>query len=268
MPSPLELLLDPISLTVLAIYAALMLWEYLLPARPLPAAPGWRLRGLAAFAVYFLLSSYLPLLWTGYLLPLQLFDLSALGTWGGALAGLLVYELCAYGWHRGMHSSTVLWRGLHQMHHSAERLDTFGAFWFSPLDMAGWTAVSSFALTVVVGLTPAAATVVLLTLTLLAILQHANVRTPRWLGYLVQRPESHSHHHGTGVHRDNYANLPVFDLLFGTFHNPRDFLPASGFYDGASLRVGDMLLFRDIAQSPQPATGTVVATGSAPASRR
>ena len=56
MPSPLDLLLHPVSLAVFAIYGALMLWEFLLPARPLPHAPGWRLRGLAAFAVYFLLS--------------------------------------------------------------------------------------------------------------------------------------------------------------------------------------------------------------------
>ena len=42
MPSILELLFDPISLTVLAIYAALMLWEFLLPARQRPAARGLR----------------------------------------------------------------------------------------------------------------------------------------------------------------------------------------------------------------------------------
>lgn len=250
MPSPIELLLHPVSLAVFGIYAALVLWEFLRPARQLPHAPWWRLRGLAAFGAYFLVSSYLPLFWTETLLPLQLFDLSGLGTWGGAAVGLLVYELCAYAYHRGMHASTLLWRGLHQMHHSAERIDTFGAFWFSPLDMAGWTAVSSFALTLVVGLTPMAATVVLLVLTLLAVFQHANIRTPRWLGYFVQRPESHSHHHGRGVHRDNYADLPVIDMLFGTFHNPRDFVPANGFYDGASLRVPAMLAFRDVATEP------------------
>lgn len=66
----------------------------------------------------------------------------------------------------------------------------------------------------------------------------------------MQRPESHSYHHARGIHRDNYADLPVFDILFGTFHNPRDFAPANGFYDGASLRVGEMLLFRDVAAVP------------------
>ena len=41
-----------------------------------------------------------------------------------------------------------------------------------------------------------------------------------------------------------------FDLVFGTFDNPRDFAPANGFYDGASLRVTEMLVFRDIAAPP------------------
>ena len=77
-------------------------------------------------------SSYLPLLWSEQLARFQLLDLTALGTWGGAVVGLLVYEAGVYFWHRTMHGSDRLWRVFHQMHHSAERLDTYGAFWFSP----------------------------------------------------------------------------------------------------------------------------------------
>jgi len=251
-PTPLEILLDPVSLAVLAMYGALMLWEALAPARKLPAVRGWRFRGLAAFAAYFYLSSYLPLWWDGLFARFQLFDLTGLGTWGGALAGLLVYELCAYGYHRSMHGSDALWRVFHQMHHSAERMDTAGAWWFSPMDMVGWTAVGSLSLVLLVGVTPEAATVILLTVTFLAIFQHANVRTPRWLGYIVQRPESHAIHHGRGVHRYNYADLPVFDMLFGTFRNPVGYTGESGFYDGASARVADMLLFRDVSRPRLP----------------
>lgn len=245
MPTPLDLLLDPISLAVFAIYAALILWEALAPARPLPSVKGWRVAGLAAFAVYFFLSSYLPILWGDWLAPIQLADLSALPTWAGAAIGLLTYEFGAYVYHRSMHRSAWLWRGLHQMHHSAERLDTFSAFWFSPLDMVGWTLLASVSLTLV-GLAPEATTVVLLTVTLLAIFQHSNLRTPRWLGVFVQRPEAHSHHHERGVHDRNFADLPVFDIVFGTFHNPREFAPATGFYEGASRRVAEMLVFRDV----------------------
>src|SRR5262249_12539841 len=86
-PTPIELLLDPISIAVFALYGALIAWEALAPARPLPPVAGWRVRGLLAFVAYFFLSSYLPLLWSGYLARYQLFDLTSLGTWTGAAVG-------------------------------------------------------------------------------------------------------------------------------------------------------------------------------------
>ena len=188
MPNPIEILLDPVSLAVILIYGTLIIWESLAPApRVLPEIRGWRMRGLAAFAVYFYLSSYLPLLWSGYLARYQLLDLSGLGTWGGACVGLLLYELGAYGWHRAMHGTNLLWRAFHQMHHSAERLDSYSAFWFSPLDMVGWTALLSLCLTLA-GLTPEAATLVIYATTFFGVFQHSNIRTPRWLGYFLQRP--------------------------------------------------------------------------------
>jgi sterol desaturase/sphingolipid hydroxylase (fatty acid hydroxylase superfamily) len=242
--------LDPTSLTVIALYAALILWETVAPARTLPLLKGWKLRGLVAFVAYFFLSSYLPLLWSEQLARFQLFDLTALGTWGGAFVGLLIYEAGVYVWHRTMHGSDVLWRVFHQMHHSAERLDAFGAFWFSPLDMIAWTVLFSLCLTFGVGLTPEATTLAMLTTTFLSVFQHSNVRTPRWLGYFVQRPESHSRHHARGVHAGNYSDLPLFDLLFGTFHNPHDFAAETGFYHGASGRIVEMLRFREVSRPP------------------
>lgn len=268
MPTLAELVTDPVSLAVFALYAAVIAWEALRPARPLPDVRGWRTRGLVAFAAFFLVSSYLPLAVADAFAPLRVVDLTHLPTWAGALVGVLVYELGVYAWHRTMHGSNVLWRAFHQMHHSAERIDAFGAFWFSPLDMIGWTVLSVVALSVV-GLSPAATTATLLVTTFLSVFQHANVRTPRWLGVLVQRPESHSRHHERGVHAHNYSDLPVFDLLFGTFDNPRDFAPRAGFYDGASARVGDMVLFRDVATPPAAAAAArvVVAAQTPPAGR-
>ncbi len=248
MPTPLEILLDPVSIGVLVLYALMMLWEALAPARSLPTIRGWHLRALGSFVVYFFLSSYLPLLWDGYLAAYQLVDLSSLGAIPGALAGLLVYNALLYAWHRSMHASDTLWRVFHQAHHSAERLDTFGAFYFSPMDMIGFTFMGSLALALIVGLSPEAITLFLFAAMFLGIFQHANVRTPRWVGYFVQRPESHSIHHERGVHRYNYADLPVFDMLFGTFRNPATYVAETGFYDGASSRIGEMLMFRDVSQ--------------------
>ncbi|MDJ0700525.1 MAG: sterol desaturase family protein [Woeseiaceae bacterium] len=248
MPTPLEILLDPISIGVLALYGALMLWEALAPGRQLARVKGWIPRALASFAVYFYLSSYLPLIWDGYLARYQLFDLSGLGTVAGAAIGVLVYEGLVYAWHRAMHESDFLFRTFHQMHHSAERLDTFGAFYFSPLDMAGFTLLGSLSLSLIVGLSPQAVTVFLFVTMFLGIFQHTNIKTPRWLGYVVQRPESHTVHHGKGLHRYNYSDLPIFDIIFGTFRNPESYEMETGYYAGASARIGDMLLCRDVSR--------------------
>lgn len=245
MPTPIDILFDPITLGLMALFSALLVWERLAPARPMPALRGWWPRVIGAMLGYLMLSSYLPLLWAETLAPLQLFDLSGWPTLAAAAAGVLAYELLGYGYHRAMHRYTPLWRLLHQMHHSAERLDVSSAFWFSPFDMIGWTLVNSIAFTVM-GLPPAAATPAILFISFLALFQHANVHTPQWLGYLVQRPESHSLHHSTGVHRHNYSDLPVFDMIFGSFRNPAQHARETGFWHGASARVLDMLLLRDV----------------------
>lgn len=247
MPTPIEILLDPLSLIFLGIFASLIAWEALFPAKALPKVKGWQLMGLCSFAIYFYLSSYMPLLWDGALSNYQLFDISGQNTVAQLLIGLLVFEFVLYSWHRALHEFTPLWRVFHQMHHSAERLDTWGAFWFSPTDMFGFTFVGSFSLVLIVGTNPQAATAIMLVTFFLGVFQHLNVRTPRWLGYLVQRPESHSVHHGLGVHRNNYADIAIFDILFGTFVNPEKAME-TGFYQGASYRVGDMLLCKDVYQ--------------------
>ena len=249
MPTPLQILLDPISLTLLALYGALILLEALFPARPLPKIKGWRARALAVFFFYFFLSSYLPLLWGEALAQYQLFNLEHLNPFVGAALGVLIFEFLVYVYHRAVHRNHWLWRTFHQMHHSAERVDAWGAFYFSPLDVVGFTLLSSLSLTVFVGLSAQAVTYFLYATMFLAAFQHTNIRTPQWLGYIVQRPESHSVHHARGIHHYNYSDLPLFDILFGTFRNPKDFAPQSGFYEGASAKVPQMLAFRDIASS-------------------
>ncbi len=250
LPSPLEILFDPLSLIVFGMYISLIIWEQLFPARPLPKVAFWKSKCLAVFALYILVSTYLPLLWDGYLAQYQVFAISHWVLSAQVLVGLLVYQAVHYAWHRSMHASDFLWQYFHQMHHSAERLDSFGAFWLSPLDMLGFTLIGSIALVVLVGVSPQAATFILLALIFFAIFQHLNIRTPQWLGYLVQRPESHSYHHAKGIHRHNYADVPWFDLLFGTFHNPASH-SENGFYHGASSRVWDMLMGRDVTK-PKP----------------
>ncbi|MEP4889041.1 MAG: sterol desaturase family protein [Aliiglaciecola sp.] len=247
MPTPIDILMDPLSITLLAIYAGLIVLEALLPGQPVKKVKGWIPKALAVFIVYFYLSTYLPLIWDKYLLPYQLVNLEDINPYISTIIAVLVFEFMIYIWHRAMHSNTWLWRAFHQMHHSAERLDTFGAFYFSPLDMIGFTLIGSLTLTIGVGLAPEAISWFLYITMFLAIFQHTNIKTPQWLGYIIQRPESHSIHHQRGIHQYNYSDLPIFDLIFGTFKNPKEFSTNIGFYDGSSAKLKEVLLGKDIA---------------------
>jgi sterol desaturase/sphingolipid hydroxylase (fatty acid hydroxylase superfamily) len=132
------------------------------------------------------------------------------------------------------------------MHHSAESIDAFGAYYLHPLDtffFTTWGVLVSYPL---LGLSPAAGAIAGAFLIFNAMFQHANIRTPRWLGYIVQRPESHCVHHERGVHAFNYSDLPLWDMVFGTFRNPPTFEGEAGFYRGASDRVAEMLVGRDV----------------------
>ena len=246
LPNPLQVLMDPASLIVIGIFLCLMISEEIFPGRTLPKIKYWKIKGIISFIIYFYFSSYLPIIWNDYLAKYQLFDMSFLGNLGGGLVALLIYEFGVYIWHRAMHKSLLLWKIFHQMHHSAERVDTYGAFFFSLMDMIGFTFLTSLALVGIGGFTVQATIYAIYGATFLAVIQHANIKTPQWMGYVFQRPESHSLHHAKGIHAHNYSDLPLFDLILGTFKNPKEFSTETGFYTGASCRITDMLLFKDI----------------------
>ncbi len=206
----------------------------------------WRLRATLVTIATFYLAGYIAVFWGTMLGDFHLFDGSVLGTWWGALVGVLVYELGHYWYHRAAHEFDWLWRAGHQMHHSAESLDAFGAYYLHPFDTFVFTTVSSLVFFPLLGLTMEAGVVGALFLTFNAMFQHMSIRTPRWLGYIIQRPESHSVHHGRGIHRYNYSDLPLWDIVFGTFRNPESFHEGQGFYKGASARIPEMLAFRDV----------------------
>ena len=236
-------LLEPITL---ALIPGFLLLDFLIQRRRYHKPRHWRLRGALITLINFYFTGQVALFWGKVLDQSYFLDLTGLGMWG-AVPGILVYELFHYGYHRGAHAWNWLWRAGHQMHHSAESLDAFGAYYLHPLDAAIFTTIGSLVFFPLLGLSPGAGVVAALFLTFNAMFQHANIRTPHWLGYVVQRPESHNLHHARGVHRYNYSDLPVWDMLFGTFRNPRVLKDTEcGFYPGASGRISDMLIGRDV----------------------
>ena len=236
-----------LEILTLSLLPAFLLLDLAYRAYRPPQTRGWRMRALTVTAFNFVLSLAVGQVWAGLLAGYSLFDGSGLGTVAGAALGVVVYELVHYAYHRSAHRFDWLWRLGHQMHHSAESLDAWGAYFLHPIDAALFVTWSSLVLFPLLGLSPEAGALATAFLTFAAVFQHANVRTPRWLGWLIQRPESHAVHHARGVHAHNYADLPLWDIVFGTFRNPpAGERPTQGFYDGASRRLIDMLLFRDV----------------------
>jgi len=237
---------DIFPLTIPVLFITFIVWEAIRPARKFPKVSWWRLKGVLFFFLTSAIGGVLPFAWEGFVKKHALFHLAGLGTLGGAVVGYVVFQFFNYWWHRLQHTSPFLWRWMHQMHHSAERVDIFGVGLFHPLDAAAFTVLSAVILQLVLGLSPTATLVAGVYGLFAAFLQHANIRTPRWLGYLIQRPEAHGIHHQRGVHGYNYADLPIWDIVFGTFRNPAVWHEQGGFYDGASKRIGAMLRGRDI----------------------
>jgi sterol desaturase/sphingolipid hydroxylase (fatty acid hydroxylase superfamily) len=233
-----------IALGMFLVFAVLDLAVH---ARRFPDVPLWKAKGALFTLLYFAVATYSPLLWDWFLGQYQLVDGSAWPFWVQLAVGFLTYEFLIYAWHRTMHTVQPIWRWTHQMHHSAERVDIWGAFYFHPFDMIGWALLGSLALVLGIGLAPEAVLVIFVAATFCSMFQHTNIRTPHWLGYIVTRPESHSVHHQRGVHAYNYGDVPWFDMLLGTFRNPREWQEEAGFFDGSSRKVGPMLIGREIA---------------------
>ena len=231
----------------LGLFGAFCAIDLVARARAFPYIRFWRLKGIASTFLYFAVATFAPLLWDGLLGENRLFDASGLPLAAQVAGGVLAIELGVYVWHRTMHATPFLWRWFHQMHHSAERVDIWGALYFHPLDVIGFTFVGSLCLVLGFGITAEAAIAVNLLATFCGLFQHANIRTPRWLGYFVQRPESHSLHHERNVHARNYGDIPIFDMIFGTFENPVEFSGEVGFFEGSSKRMGALLSGRQIA---------------------
>jgi sterol desaturase/sphingolipid hydroxylase (fatty acid hydroxylase superfamily) len=258
---------DVIGIGIFGSFLMMMGLEAAFPARRYPSRRLWRLKGFLWLVLMAVVATATPLLLpTEWLASHRLVDGTGLGVAGGTVVGYVVFSFFGYLWHRAQHRFAFMWRTFHQVHHAPVRLDIGGAAVFHPIEVAAYIILTTLTTTLVLGLRPEAAALVGLVAQLYSFFQHLNVKTPRFLGYVIQRPEAHFVHHQRDVHAYNYGDFPVWDILFGTFRNPAGFgTEEVGFAEPADRHLGAMLLFRDVSESTgiRVQKGTTASVGRA-----
>lgn len=222
------------------------------PNRTLPEVSGWWAR--TAFLNAFQLGTVFAsgYLWENWMYEHQPYRLY-LPTLSGALVGYLAITFADYWWHRIRHSNHWLWVVLHQMHHSPQRIEVATSFYRHPLEILVSGVLVSGLLYIVVGLDTASATYALMIAACIQMFYHSNIATPYWLGYIIQRPESHCLHHKEGFHNLNFADLAIWDMLFGTFCNPKKALFACGFGND-EMRFASMIVGHNVSKDQRRET--------------
>lgn len=235
--------MDPV-IVVAGCAVLLIALERLAPGTNQPRVPGWWLR-VFLLNVAQVATTYVGIVtWDRWLPGLRFWDGDAFGTTVGVALGYVAITFVYYWWHRARHEIPFLWRWLHQVHHSPARIEVVTSFYKHPFELVLNGALSSFVLHVIVGLSPASASIVVAITGIAELLYHCNVRTPYWLGFVFQRPESHRKHHERGHHRGNFSDLPLWDIVFGTFDNPRDNPSHCGFAKDRERQLFRMLIGR------------------------
>jgi sterol desaturase/sphingolipid hydroxylase (fatty acid hydroxylase superfamily) len=217
------------------------------PGWRLPVVRTWPWRVLAINGVQLAVVLVAGVTWERWAQRSSAFDLGA--TLPPAAGGLVAYVAATfvfYWWHRWRHENDWLWRHFHQIHHSPRRLEAITSFYKHPLEMIVNSVIGALLVYALLGLTPAGGAVYTLCTALGEFFYHTNCRTPRWVGYVFQRPEMHRIHHEHGRHRDNYGDIVWWDMLFGTWRNPPEWDGRCGFDPDLEERLAAMLAFRDV----------------------
>jgi sterol desaturase/sphingolipid hydroxylase (fatty acid hydroxylase superfamily) len=236
-----------VLLLLVSIAAGMIVVEKLWPAVELPRVRAWWARVIAVNAVQLGIVILAGVTWDRWLEGASLFHLR--DRFGVAVQGALAYLVSTfvyYWWHRLRHESRWFWLLCHQLHHSPRRIELVTSFYKHPVEIALNSLLSAAIVYPLLGCSPQAGALYTFLTGIAEFFYHWNVNTPRWLGFVIQRPESHRVHHQYRHHTQNFADLPVWDLLFGTFHNPRRFTAVCGYDDWREDRFEDMLVARDV----------------------
>lgn len=232
---------------IIAVFCFCFLLERLIPGWKLPRIRTWPLRVLAINGVQLGVVLLAGFTWERWLSSWSVLHLSShVGPLAGGLIAYFVATFVFYWWHRWRHRYDFLWLHFHQIHHSPQRLEVITSFYKHPIEMTVNSIIGALLVYALLGLDPAAGAVYTACTALGEFFYHTNVRTPHWVGYVFQRPEMHRIHHEYGKHRNNYGDIVLWDMLFGTYENPPVWEARCGFDDYREQRLLPMLAFEDV----------------------
>ena len=227
---------------VLIVAGVFLIAERLWPHVELEKVQHWYTRAFAFNAAQAAIAVSTTYLWDVWFARFPLLMLDAWPLAYQVLFGYVTITFIYYWWHRVRHSNSILWRYLHQFHHSPARIEVLTSFYKNPLEILLNGILSSAILYVLLGLSAPAVGLTVLATALAEFVYHMNIRTPQVMGLFFQRPEMHRIHHQRGLHHYNYSDLPLWDMLFGTYRNPAILDNQTGFPNDNENKVGALLM--------------------------
>ncbi len=207
---------------IIVIGLSLIILERIFPDRVLPLVKGWWSRVVVINLMQFGIVILGMVTWDIWFKTHQPYVIDGYPDFILGFMAYLVITFVFYWWHRVRHDSYVLWVLFHQLHHSASRLETITSFYKHPLEIMLNSLLMGSISYLFLGLNVEAVAWTILYSSIGEYIYHMNIRTPHWIGYIFQRPEMHKIHHKEGVHYNNFSDLPLWDMLFGTYENPKE----------------------------------------------
>lgn len=237
-------------LIMLPLTALMLLIERLWPANSLPKVNKWWPRVVLVNLSQITIVLLIGISWDGFVTSEAMTPAWALKNYLGLpwqiAIGYLVTTFIYYFWHRLRHESSFFWQLCHQLHHSPQRMEILMSFYKHPVEISINALLSSLISYTLLGCSIEAAALITLATGIAELFYHWNIKTPFWMGPFFQRPESHRVHHQRYHHTNNYSDIPFWDMLFGTYQNPRENVLLCGFQDDKEDRIDDILAFRDV----------------------
>jgi sterol desaturase/sphingolipid hydroxylase (fatty acid hydroxylase superfamily) len=229
--------LDWLVLDLFFTGAAFVLLEWVFPrVRPEqgPLSPGWRL-DLAYFGVNHLLIGVFLVVSTHFAHDYFAWAISpSLQAHVVALPAIIRFALVIlaadaveYVSHRAYHEVPLLWR-IHAVHHSPEYMDWLSGSRLHFLEPLVTRALVLVPL-VLLGFPQDTIFAYLIFISVQSVLIHSNIKmNVGWLRYVIVTSQFHHWHHASdaeAIDKNYAAHTPIFDMLFGTWHLPKDRWP-------------------------------------------